>query len=218
MFFIALCLVNAYLPELCEWKDMLRKAWNYFARKRNLAARSWWKHDYQQESWQAVLDYFGEWTLHDVGGFAIILASTVQSSTGSLGAASEFFEDIKTLVVPPITLTSARVVHGVRDVRDVQSIMAPKAKMAPTGQQLLRPKARAAPKHPPVQPGVAPKQAQPKKRPLAAVKGSVANDLPDGSGSSSSSSKAGDLPLAKKPRQQQQQQQQQQQEQQQEQQ
>ena len=119
MFFIALCLVNVYLPEVYEWEDLLRKAWVYWERKRRLTERSYWRHDYAQESWNAVLGYFGDWDLHDVGGFAIVLAREVQSVIGNLDVASAVFADIKNLVVPQVQLTAARDVHGVQDVLDV---------------------------------------------------------------------------------------------------
>ncbi len=65
------------------WEDAVDVAWSWWAMRRDLASRSDHLHDYEQESWTAMQDHFGELRESDAGGMAMILSRGLQRGAGS---------------------------------------------------------------------------------------------------------------------------------------
>ena len=83
-----------------EWLDAIEQAWTFWNRKRGLAYIDHKGHNYEQESWKAVHEYFEFLSESDAGGLAILLSRGIQRGCGSLRRTKEIINAIFNLMVP----------------------------------------------------------------------------------------------------------------------
>ena len=83
-----------------QWLDALEWAWRVWTRKRGLAYIEHRGHDYEDESWRAVHDYFEFLSESDASGLAILFSRGIQRGCGSLRRTKEIINAIFDLMLP----------------------------------------------------------------------------------------------------------------------
>ena len=148
----------------CEWPDALEQAWNFWARKRGLADIEHHGHDYEQESWKAVHEYFEYLTESDAGGLAILLSRGIQRGCGSLRRTKGIIDAVFDLMSK----------ESEQSVRPVQSQQSNRTRSRSRPRAILKSGPQVKASEPQVKAKVRPKK----------VRGSIGEELPQAAASS----------------------------------